>query len=475
MAARVIEIRRENGKWQRRRGFEIRAAHRRRHADGDHRPGRRSRAPEDQGRSDRPPRARHAQQLRRRHHAVGHLAHLRGELPRLLLGQARRRPSGSAQLQALRRARQLPMPGASSTTASTSTKEPNEANRFGWIVEIDPFDPTSTPRKRTALGRIKHEGAAGIVNRDGRYVVYYRRRRALRLCLPVRHRGTRRSRTTAPPTATCSTTARSRSRATTPTARVDWLPLVHGQGPLTAANGFDSQADVLIETRRAADLLGATKMDRPEDVEANPKTDKVYVILTNNTRRKAEQVDAANPRADNRFGHIIEMIAAGRRSRGDAVSLGDPGASAAIRRSPRSARRSSPPPPATAGSACRTTSRSTPRAGCGSRPTATRRARPAAPTACGRVETEGEARGTVEAVLPRARSAPRCAGRASRPTTRPCSSPSSIPAKPTKAIRRPRLRPSRIRRRAGRTSSPTCRRGPSVVAITKRGGGKIGT
>lgn len=183
-------------------------------------------------------------------------------------------------------------------------KHPNEVNRFGWIVEIDPSDPRSTPRKHTMLGRFKHEGANVTIGPDRRVVVYsgddergdyvYKfvsRRRydprpgawARRNNLELLSAGTLY-------VARFSGQADADSRHD---GSGEWIRLTDDKRSYVPGM---SVADVLIHTRLAADRVSPTRMDRPEDVEVNPVNGRVYVALTNNSNRGVQlATDAANP------------------------------------------------------------------------------------------------------------------------------------------------------------------------------------
>jgi secreted PhoX family phosphatase len=190
----------------------------------------------------------------------------------------------------------------------------NEPNTFGWIVEIDPFDPQSTPKKRTALGRFAHEGcwfAPSVIGKP--YVCYSgddsRNEYIYRFVSSVTHAVT--------PLRTISSASRNAlEQGTLYVARFNedgsgqWLALDIEDADFRAAAAaagveFADQADVLLNTRLAADAVGATRMDRPEWGAVDPLSGQVYFTLTNNSRRTAETIDAANPRGPNAFGHIL--------------------------------------------------------------------------------------------------------------------------------------------------------------------------
>ncbi len=213
-------------------------------------------------------------------------------------------------------------------------QEPNEGNRFGYVIEVDPWDPTSTPVKHSAMGRLKHEGANIYVTKAGDVVSYTgdderfdymykfvssRKIQSGSGAASTRHNMTILDAGTLyvaklsgdhPDKVDGSGTVPSDKGFT---GKGQWIPLLEtgtdGKGK-SLVDGL-SAAEVAVFTRLAADKVGATKMDRPEDFEANPYTGKVYVALTNNDNRGKDGTvagpDEANPRKLNKNGQVLEI------------------------------------------------------------------------------------------------------------------------------------------------------------------------
>lgn len=193
-------------------------------------------------------------------------------------------------------------------------KNPNEPNRHGWVVEIDPNDPNSMPLKRSALGRFKHENAALTINKDNHVVVY----------LGDDERGEHLYRFVSKNKYQKGNDKANRDlleEGTLYVAQFDmddkelkgqgrWIELTFGKNGLTAENGFSSQAEVVTFARRAATQVGATTMDRPEWVAVHPNNEYVFCTLTNNKNRgkEGQPVGGPNPREKNNYGQIVRWM-----------------------------------------------------------------------------------------------------------------------------------------------------------------------
>ena len=212
-------------------------------------------------------------------------------------------------------------------------QEPNEVHRFGYVVELDPYDPTSKPRKHSLLGRVKHEGATVRLTEDGRPVVYtgdderfdyFYKFVGTKRMMKGTSRAVREHNMSLLDEGTLYV---AKLTGDSPAIEIDgsgklpsdgefdgsgeWIPLVTAtaEGAVSHVEGMTAE-EVCVFTRLAGDKVGATKMDRPEDIEPNPHTGKVYVALTNNSRRGTTgnaPVDEANPRIGNKHGQVLEL------------------------------------------------------------------------------------------------------------------------------------------------------------------------
>lgn len=190
----------------------------------------------------------------------------------------------------------------------------NEANGHGYIVEIDPYNPDSLAVKRTALGRFRHEGCAFSKLEAGKPITFYSGHDARFEYIYKFESNALWDPADADRTDRLAVGAKYMDAGTLYVARFDadgkgvWLALdvdsVTTEGTTTLGDVFGTEADIILNTAGAADLLGATPMDRPEWTAVDPVSGTVYLTLTNNTRR-TESTNDANPRLNNAFGHII--------------------------------------------------------------------------------------------------------------------------------------------------------------------------